>query len=67
MGKMPEAKKYLEQAVSYEFQSATIREHLGDLFLKLGDPAKARQYWEAALRLSNERDEVARLKGKLKE
>ena len=32
-----------------------------------GDATKAHQYWEAALRLSNEREEVARLKGKLQE
>lgn len=67
MGKLDDAKKYLEQAATYEHQSSTIREHLGDLYAKLGDKSKARQYWEAALRLSNERDEVARLKEKLQE
>jgi tetratricopeptide (TPR) repeat protein len=67
MGKLPEAKRYLEQAASYEHQSSTIREHLGDLYAKLGDMTKARQSWESALRLSNEREEVARLKGKLQE
>jgi tetratricopeptide (TPR) repeat protein len=66
-GKMPEAKRYLEQAVVYDHQSATIREHLGDLYVKLGDTVKARKYWQEALRLSNEREEVARLKDKLKE
>jgi tetratricopeptide (TPR) repeat protein len=67
MGKLPDAKRYLEQAAVYEHQSSTIREHLGDLYAKMGDKQKAREYWEAALRLSNERDEVARLKGKLQE
>lgn len=67
MGKLAEAKRYLEQAIIYEHQSATIREHLGDLYAKLGDMAKARKHWEEALRLSNEGDEVARLKSKLKE
>ena len=67
MNKLTEAKRYLEQAAVYEHQSSTIREHLGDLYAKLGDKVKARQYWEAALRLSNERDEVARLKEKLQE
>lgn len=66
LGKFADAKKYLEQAVVYEHQSSTIREHLGDLYAKLGDMTKARQYWEVALRLSNEREEIARLKGKLK-
>ena len=46
---------------------ATIREHLGDLYSKLGDMAKARKYWQEALRLSNETEETARIKGKLKE
>lgn len=67
MGKLAEAKRYLEQAVLYEHSSATIREHLGDLYDKLGDAAKARKFWQEALRLSNEREEVARLKDKLKE
>ena len=39
MGKLPEAKRYLEQAAVYEHQSSTIREHLGDLYHKLGERA----------------------------
>lgn len=66
MGKLPEAKKYLEQAAIYEHQSSTIREHLGDLYERLGDKVKSRQFWEAALRLSNEKAEQERLRGKLK-
>ncbi len=66
MGKLTEAKKYLEQAAIYEHQSSTIREHLGDLYEKLGDKAKAKQYWEAALKLSNEKPEQERLRGKVK-
>jgi tetratricopeptide (TPR) repeat protein len=67
MGKTTEAQKYLEQAAVYEHRSSTIREHLGDLYDKLGQGAKAREHWAAALRLANEADEISRLKGKLKE
>jgi tetratricopeptide (TPR) repeat protein len=67
MGKVDEAQRYLEQAAVYEHRSSTIREHLGDLYEKIGQAAKAREHWTAALRLANEADEIARLKGKLKE
>jgi tetratricopeptide (TPR) repeat protein len=67
MGRYQEARTYLERAASYERQSSTIREHLGDLYAKLGDHQHARQQWEAALRLANEKDELERLRGKLRE
>jgi predicted negative regulator of RcsB-dependent stress response len=67
MGKLEDARKHLEQAVLYEHRSSTIREHLGDLYAKLGDQEKAREHWSVALRLANEPDEIARLKDKLKD
>jgi tetratricopeptide (TPR) repeat protein len=65
-GKLEEAQKYLEQAVIYQRLSATIHDHLGDLYKKLRLMDKARAKWEEALRLSNEPDEIKKIKEKLK-
>jgi tetratricopeptide (TPR) repeat protein len=63
--KLAEAQKYLEQAVIYQQRSATIHDHLGDLYKKTGQAEKARQKWEDALRLATEPDEIRRIKEKL--
>jgi tetratricopeptide (TPR) repeat protein len=63
--KLPEAQKYLELAVIYQSRSATIHDHLGDLYKKTGQTDKARAKWEDALKLATEPDEVKRIKEKL--
>jgi tetratricopeptide (TPR) repeat protein len=63
--KLPEAQKYLELAVIYQSRSATIHDHLGDLYKKLGQNDKARAKWEDALKLATEPDETKRIKEKL--
>ena len=63
--KLAEAQKYLEQAVLYQQRSATIHDHLGDLYKKQGANEKARTKWEDALRLSTEPDEIKKIKEKL--
>ncbi|MFL6215816.1 MAG: tetratricopeptide repeat protein [Blastocatellia bacterium] len=63
--KLPEAQKYLELAVIYQSRSATIHDHLGDLYKKLGQNDKARAKWEDALKLATEPDEIKRVKEKL--
>jgi len=63
--KLPEAQKYLELAVIYQSRSATIHDHLGDLYKKTGQADKARAKWEDALKLATEPDEIKRIKEKL--
>jgi tetratricopeptide (TPR) repeat protein len=63
--KLPEAQKYLELAVIYQSRSATIHDHLGDLYKKVGQADKARAKWEDALKLATEPDEIKRIKEKL--
>ena len=63
--KLGEAQKYLEQAVIYQQRSATIHDHLGDLYKKQGASDKARAKWEDALRLATEPDEIKKIKEKL--
>jgi tetratricopeptide (TPR) repeat protein len=63
--KLSEAQKYLEQAVIYQQRSATIHDHLGDLYKKQGLTDKARAKWEDALRLSTEPEEINKIKEKL--
>jgi tetratricopeptide (TPR) repeat protein len=63
--KLAEAQKYLEQAVIYQQRSATIHDHLGDLYKKKGETDKARAKWEDALRLATEPDEIKKIKEKL--
>lgn len=63
--KLAEAQKYLEQAVLYQQRSATIHDHLGDLYKKQGQADKARAKWEDALKLATEPDEIKKIKDKL--
>jgi tetratricopeptide (TPR) repeat protein len=63
--KLQEAQKYLELAVLYQSRSATIHDHLGDLYKKNGQADKARGKWEDALKLATEPDEIRRIKEKL--
>ena len=63
--KLTEAQKYLEQAVIYSARSATVHDHLGDLYKKQGQTDKAREKWEDALKLATEPDEIKKIKEKL--
>lgn len=65
LGKLSEAEKSLTDAARIDADSSTIREHLGDVYKQKGDQAKARSYWEKALRLASEDPEIERLKKKL--
>ncbi len=65
LGKYGEAEKYLRDAVRYDSGSATIQEHLGDVFAKQGKTDLARMAWERALTLSSAEEDIKRLRGKL--
>jgi Tfp pilus assembly protein PilF len=65
LGKLKEAERYLSDAARRNPTSATIQEHLGDLFKKLGQQEKAQASWRKALSLAAEAVDTARIKAKL--
>ena len=62
---MEEAEKYLIQASHISVSSATVQEHLGEVYQKQGRPELAKEAWEKALSLAKDPDQTARLKSKL--
>jgi tetratricopeptide (TPR) repeat protein len=67
LGNIEKARQYLEKATIYSRRNSTIHEHLGDVLREAGRLAEARKQWEKALEYSVEADEIARLRGKLKD
>src|SRR5262245_44625409 len=67
LGNIEKARQYLEKATVYSRRNSTIHEHLGDVLREAGRLAEARKQWEKALEYSVEDDEIARLRGKLKD
>lgn len=67
LGKLDLAKTYLGKAAAAVPDDPTVREHLGDLALELGDRAKALDHYRAALDLDPEPKEEATLRGKIAE
>ncbi|MDT7779672.1 MAG: hypothetical protein QOC99_2184 [Acidobacteriota bacterium] len=65
LGKLKEAERYLSDAARRNPASATIQEHVGDLFQKLGQQEKAQTSWRRALSLATEANDAARIKAKL--
>lgn len=49
LGRFDEARDPLERAVREFPRDPTVLEHLGDLYERTGDPARARTYWRRAL------------------
>lgn len=66
LGKYAEAEKHLKNAAKYDIGSATIQEHLGDVYQKLNKQDLAKRAWQKALNLTSDTEEVTRLKTKLK-
>jgi Flp pilus assembly protein TadD len=64
-GKLEEAEHYLTQAAQIVTTSATIQEHLGDLYQRRGNIPKARAAWQKAMSLRAEPDQITRLKAKI--
>lgn len=60
-----EAEKYLLEAAMYDLGSATIQEHLGDVYQKTGKQDQAKAAWQKALNLASEKSTTERLKSKL--
>ncbi len=66
-GDLPGALRTLERAVEIESRSATINDHLGDVYWTLGRRTEARFQWGRALDLDPEPDEAERLRNKLRD
>ncbi|MBC7909931.1 MAG: tetratricopeptide repeat protein, partial [Pyrinomonadaceae bacterium] len=65
LGQLEEAAQHLSDAARRDSSSATIQEHLGDVYHRQGKKDLARAAWQKALSLTVEADEIARLKAKL--
>ena len=64
LGKLDEAEKNLRNAARLE-SSATIFEHLGDVYQKQNKPEQAKSAWRKALNSSSDKETSDRLKLKL--
>ena len=62
---MENAEKYLVESISIVPNDSTVHDHLGDLYFKLGRLEKARDSWKEAIRISDDPDEVQRVRRKL--
>jgi tetratricopeptide (TPR) repeat protein len=65
VGKLAEAELYLKEALRQDPSSATINEHLGDVYAAQSKPDLAKSFWQRALNLAAEEKDVVRLKKKL--
>lgn len=65
LGKLDLSEKYLADATRILPNDATVREHLGDLFLKKGDYAKALENYRVALTLKPEAKDEENIRTKI--
>lgn len=65
LGRLDEAERHLAEAARRNNQSATIQEHLGDLYQQRGKTEMARAAWQKALSLTVESVNTTRIKAKL--
>ncbi len=66
LGRFQEAVVQLERAVAEEPADPTLNDHLGDCYWRLGRHDEARFQWQRALSLDPEKDQIAKIKDKLK-
>jgi Tfp pilus assembly protein PilF len=65
LGNVADAEKNLKDAARLDVGSATIQEHLGDVYREQGKIDLAAAAWQRALKLASENVEIERLKKKL--
>ena len=65
LGQFAEAERNLTEAARRSAGSATIQEHLGDLYSGQGKKEKARSAWQKSLSLARDGDQASRIKMKL--
>jgi len=66
LGDIDGAVKHLERAVLLRPEDPTINDHLGDVYWKVGRRHEARFQWDRALALDPERDQITKIKAKLR-
>jgi TonB family protein len=64
LGKLDEAERYLTEAARWYIGSATVQEHLGDVYDRLGKKEMARTTWQKALFFSTDAKQSERLRSK---
>jgi tetratricopeptide (TPR) repeat protein len=52
------AKQYVQKAIKYGGESATMLEHLGDIESKMGNKKEAKNLWQKAFKLDNSKTEL---------
>ena len=67
LGDMKGAVKQLERAVELRPEDPTINDHLGDIYWAVGRKNEATFQWNRALTLEPEKDQIPKIKLKLKE
>ena len=65
LGKLDEAERYLTNAVGLGSPSATIQEHLGDVYERQGKVEQARATWTKALLVSGSTEQSTRIRSKM--
>ena len=66
LGDIKEAVKQLERAVLIRPEDPTINDHLGDIYWAIGRKNEATFQWNRALILEPEKDQIPKIKLKLK-
>ena len=65
MNRLEQAEEYLKKAIIFTNTDPSIHDHLGDLFFKTKRLDDARREWGKAVELSEDREEIDRVKKKL--
>lgn len=65
LGNFDDAERFLKAASRIDTDSATIYEHLGDVYIKKQKRELAKAAWEKSLRLASDALDIERLKNKL--
>ena len=65
MNRLEMAEEYLKKAIIFTNTDASIHDHLGDVFFKTKRLDDARREWAKAVELSDDREEIDRVKKKL--
>jgi tetratricopeptide (TPR) repeat protein len=65
--RLDRAEEYLKKAIIFLNTDSNIHDHLGDLYFKTKRYEEARMEWNKSLQLSNEQEEIDKVKKKLDE
>jgi tetratricopeptide (TPR) repeat protein len=63
--KLELAEEYLSKALKFSAADATVNDHMGDLYFKTQRFDQAKAMWTKSVELSNDPDEIAKVKKKL--